>query len=148
LDDAKSEEDKQAFLESTSKQIPDTNLLRARLLFDGGDFKKAVSRLLELTIQGRNLAFISERAYRLGRSYQMLKRNDEAISWFNIAIINGANLPEYFAASAAYNSGKIYLAQGKLMDAKTMFLRVTKFPNHPYKNSLDAKAKTALKKLK
>jgi len=148
LGDAKSEEDKQAFLEATSNQIPDTNLLRARLLFDGGDFKQTIARLLALPIKGRNLAFISERAYRLGRSYQMFNKNDEAISWFNIAINSGANLPEYFAASAAYNSGKVFLKQGKLQDAKTMFLRVSKFPNHPYKNSLDAKAKTALKKLK
>jgi tetratricopeptide (TPR) repeat protein len=117
------------------------------LLFDGGDFKQAVSRLLELPIQDRNLAFISERAYRLGRSYQMLNKNDEAITWFNIAINSGAKLPEYFAASAAYNSGKIFLTQGNFPAAKSMFVRVSKFPNHPYKNSLDAKAKTALKKL-
>ncbi len=147
LGDGKTEEDKQAFLEATSNQIPDTNLLRSRLLFDGGDFKQAVARLLALPIQGRNLAFISERAYRLGRSYQMLNKNEEAIAWFNIALKTGGNLSEYFAASAAYNSGKIFLEQGKLQDAKTMFLRVSKFPNHPYKNSLDAKAKTALKKL-
>jgi tetratricopeptide (TPR) repeat protein len=148
LGDAKSEEDKQAILEASSKQIPDTNLLRARLLFDGGDFKQAIDRLLSLSFKGRNLGFISERAYRLGRSYQMLNKYEEAIQWFSIALNSGANLPEYFAASAAYNSGKIYLAQGKLMDAKTMFVRVSKFPNHPYKNSLDAKAKNALKKLK
>jgi tetratricopeptide (TPR) repeat protein len=147
LGDAKSEEDKQAVLDASSKQIPDTNVLRARLLFDGGDFKQSIVRLLSLPVKDRNLAFISERAYRLGRSYQMLNKNDEAISWFSIAINSGENLPEYFAASAAYNSGKIFLTQGKLQDAKTMFLRVSKFPNHPYKNSLDAKAKTALKKL-
>jgi tetratricopeptide (TPR) repeat protein len=147
LGDAKSEEDKQAVLEASSKQIPDTNVLRARLLFDGGDFKQVVTRLLELPIQGRNLTFVSERAYRLGRSYQMLNKNDEAIAWFSIAINSGDNLPEYFAASAAYNSGKIFLTQGKLQDAKTMFVCVSKFPNHPYKNSLDAKAKTAIKKL-
>lgn len=147
LGDAKSEEDKQAVLEASSKQIPDTNVLRARLLFDGGDFKQVVTRLLELPIQGRNLTFVSERAYRLGRSYQMLNKNDEAIAWFSIAINSGDNLPEYFAASAAYNSGKIFLTQGKLQDAKTMFVCVSKFPSHPYKNSLDAKAKTAIKKL-
>ena len=148
LGDAKSEEDKQAILEASSKQIPDTNLLRARLLFDGGNFNQSIARLLSLSMKGKNLAFISERAYRLGRSYQMLNKNDDAISWFNISISSGANLPEYFAASAAYNSGKIFIAQDKLQDAKMMFVRVSKFPNHPYKNSLDAKAKTALKKLK
>ena len=143
----KTEEDKQAHLEATSNQIPDTNLLRARLLFDGGNFNQSIARLLSLPMKGKNVAFISERAYRLGRSYQLLNKNEEALAWFNIAIKNGANLPEYFAASAAYNAGKIFLAQGKLQDAKMMFVRVSKFPNHPYKNSLDAKAKTALKKL-
>ena len=147
LGDGKTEEDKQALQEATSNQIPDTNLLRARLLFDGGDFKQSITRLLSLPMKGRNLGFTSERAYRLGRSYQMLNKNEEAISWFSIAISSGANLQEYFAASAAYNAGKIFLAQGKLQDAKMMFVRVSKFPNHPYKNSLDAKAKTALKKL-
>jgi tetratricopeptide (TPR) repeat protein len=147
LGDGKTEEDKQALQEATSNQIPDTNLLRARLLFDGGDFKQSIARLLSLPVKGRNLGFISERAYRLGRSYQMLNKYEEAIQWFSIALYSGANLPEYFAASAAYNSGKIFMAQGKLQDAKTMFVRVSKFPNHPYKNSLDAKAKTALKKL-
>lgn len=147
LGDAKSEEDKQALIEAKSKQIPDTNLLRARLLFDGGAFNQSLNRLLTLSVKNKNLAFISERAYRIGRSYQKLNKNDEAISWFNIAISSGANLQEYFAASAAYNAGKIFLAQGKLQDAEMMFVRVSKFPNHPYKNSLDAKAKTALKKL-
>ena len=147
LGDGKTEEDKQAILEASSKQIPDTNLLRARLLFDGGNFNQSIARLLTLSMKGRNLAFMCERAYRLGRSFQMLNKNNEAISWFNIAISSGANLPEYFAASAAYNAGKIFLSQGKLQDAKIMFVRVSKFPNHPYKNSLDAKAKTALKKL-
>jgi tetratricopeptide (TPR) repeat protein len=147
LGDAKTEEDKQAFLEATSNQLPDTNLLRARLLFDGGDFNNSIVRLLTLQTKGKNTAFICERAYRLGRSYQKLNKNNEALAWFKIAINSGSILPEYFAASAAYNSGKIFLAQGKLPDAKTMFLRVSKFPNHPYKNSLDAKAKTALKKM-
>jgi tetratricopeptide (TPR) repeat protein len=147
LGDAKSEEDKQAFLEASSKQIPDTNLLRARLLFDGGDFNQSIARLLSLPVKGRNLGFISERAYRMGRSYQMLNKNDEAISWFSIAINSGAKLPEYFAASAAYNSGKIFLTQGNFSAAESMFVRVSKFPNHPYKNSLDAKAKTAIKNL-
>jgi hypothetical protein len=78
----------------------------------------------------------------------MLKRNDEAISWLNMAINSGGNLHEYFAASSAYQLGKIYVELNKKHEALAMFKRVSKFPSHPYKNSLDAKAKTAISKLK
>jgi len=118
-------------IEAECKQIPDTNLLRARLLFDGGAFNQSLNRLLTLSVKNKNLAFISERAYRIGRSYQKLNKKDEAISWLNMAINSGGNLHEYFAASSAYQ----------------LFKRVSKFPSHPYKNSLDAKAKTAISKL-
>ena len=144
---AKSEEDKQALIEAESKQIPDTNLLRARLLFDGGAFNQSINRLLALSVKNKNLAFISERAYRIGRSYQKLNKNDEAISWLNMAINSGGNLHEYFAASSAYQLGKIYVELNKKHEALAMFKRVSKFRSHPYKNSLDAKAKTAISKL-
>lgn len=142
-----SEEDKQALFEAEQLEAPDTLLLRARLLFDGGRAEKAIQRLLATSISGQNLEFITERAYRLGRCYQQINNQEEALKWLNKSIDSGKSLPLYFAASASYQMGKIYTRQNRVAEAIIAFRRVSQFPEHPYKGSLDAKAKSAIKRL-
>ena len=144
---ARTEEDKQALLEAQSVTVPDTALIRARLLFDGGKAPDAIELLLNVSTKGKSTAFLSERSYRLGRCYQWIGNESEALKWFTQSRNTGATLHEYFAASAAYQSGKIYVHQKRFSEAQKAFLHVSQYPNHPYKGSLDAKAKTALRKI-
>ncbi len=147
LDKPKTEEDKQAFREAHSKTIPNIHLLRARLDFDGGNSTIAIQSLLKLDLKNRDILFLTEYAYRLGRCYHWLNNEKEALKWYEMTIRSGAQIPEYYAASASYQMGKIYINQNKLKEAKAALIQVSKFPEHAYKSSLDTKAKTALKKI-
>ncbi|HPH83211.1 MAG TPA: hypothetical protein PL185_11590 [Flavobacteriales bacterium] len=142
------EEDKQAVIEANTGKVPDLILLKSRLLFDGGQAGIAINDLLKIELKNRDIIFLSERAYRLGRCYHWLGNENEALKWYEITIQKGELLSEYFAASASYQTGKILTQQKRFKEAKEAFLRVSQFPEHPYKGSIDAKAKTALKQLK
>ncbi|MFM2285931.1 MAG: hypothetical protein RLZZ543_1428, partial [Bacteroidota bacterium] len=104
-------------------------------------------KLKNISIEGQNLEFISERAYRLGRCYQQINNQEEALKWLNKSIDSGKSLPLYFAASASYQMGKIYTRQNRVAEAIVAFRRVSQFPNHPYKGSIDAKAKSAINRI-
>jgi tetratricopeptide (TPR) repeat protein len=141
------EEDKQAVIEANAGKIPDLILLKSRLLFDGGQSNIAIKELLKLDLRNRDNIFLSEHAYRLGRCYHWLGNENEALKWYEISIQKGALLNEYFAASASYQTGKILTQQKRFIEGKAAYLRVSQFPEHPYKSSIDAKAKTAMKQL-
>lgn len=147
LPSPQSEEDKQAVFEAKQFKAPDTLLLRARLLFDGGKAEEAIHHLLPISINSKSLEFIAERAYRLGRCYQQINNQEEALKWLNKSIDAGKSLPLYFAASASYQMGKIYTRQNRVAEAIIAFRRVSQFPDHPYMGSLDAKAKSAIKRI-
>lgn len=147
LPNPQSEEDKQALFEAKQLKAPDTLLLRARLLFDGGKAEKAIQKLKNISVEGQTLEFITERAYRLGRCYQQINNQEEALIWLNKSIDSGKSLPLYFAASASYQMGKIYTRQNRVAEAIVAFRRVSQFPDHPYKGSLDAKAISAINRI-
>jgi len=140
--------DKQAKREAEDHRIPNPQLLRARLLFDGGDYSRA---LAEMNTTGQN-SFSStddktEYLYRLGRIYGEMSKPDSALAFYSKAIDMGKNLPRYFAANSALESALIYEARGDKEKAKYYYNMCLSFPNHEYKNGLDQKAKAALNRL-
>ncbi len=141
--------DKQAQKEAESNRLPNLHLLRARLLFDGAYYQRALDTMS--TLQATDFAGIEERTeylYRMGRVNQELNKADSALSWYAQAIESGKNLPRYFAANAAYESGRIYESQGQKEKAKQLYTTCLGFENHEYKNGLDQKAKAALNRLR
>jgi tetratricopeptide (TPR) repeat protein len=105
--------DQEALLEYRSGVVPHTDLLRARLLCDGGYYDRALAELSaidppELTETAHRLEF----HYRKGRIYQQSGRNAEAIAELTRAYGNGKSLPYTFATRAALNLGRIYEESG------------------------------------
>jgi len=139
--------DKQAMKDARSGVWPNMLLLKARMLSDGGYYKDAL-----LTLNGKSVnSFISEEEklefdYRLGRIYDDLNRNEEAIQFYNSAITIGANRQEYYAARAALQVGEIYERLGKKAQAIIYFQKVLSLKNHEYKNSLDQKANAGIER--
>ena len=139
--------DKQALKDAKSGVWPNTLLLKARVLSDGGYFQEALALL-----NGKNInSFASEEEkleyeYRLGRIYDDLNKNEEAIQYYNTAINIGLNSKEYYAARAAVQIGEIYEREGKKKLALTYFEKCISLKDHEYKNSLDQRAKAGIER--
>lgn len=140
------DDDKQANDEALSNGVPNVSLLKARLLFDGGDFHESLSILTENLLKSLSLKEKLEFYYRKARCLQLLNDTESAILNFERTIAIGERLPYYFAAASAYQLGVIYNQQGNTPLAKTCFKKVSRFPNHAYKISLDMKAAAELSK--
>ena len=143
------EADKQAWKEAKINVWPSKFLLKARLLNDGGYYNEALQIL-----QGKSSAdFILpeekvEFAYRLGRIYDGLARDDDAIAAYLTTIKLGQQRHEYFAARAALQTGYIYEKRNDKKTAIEYFEKVMDLKDHDYKNALDQKAKAGLARCK
>ena len=141
------EKDKQAITDAASG-TPNTDLLKARLLFDGGYLNRALA-----TFAGKSAADyngIKDRTefyYRLGRIYDGMGRDETALGYYQNANNIGKNTRYYFASNAALQMGKIY---SKLKDndkAKAYYSMAMNMKDHEFKNSISNEAKQGLKNL-
>jgi tetratricopeptide (TPR) repeat protein len=124
-------------------------LLQARLLNDGGYYRKALALLHGKTIY--NFSLPEERvefSYRAGRLYDDLGIDSQALVYYKQAIDLGAHRKEYFAARAALQTGFIYEQWGNKAAAMQWFQRVLDMDDHDFKNSLDSRAKAGILRCK
>lgn len=145
--EAITETDRQAQNEATANSIPHPQLLRARLLFDGGYYARALTLLNGMKSDSLNPYHQTELAYRLARTLHESGDTAQAIPYYMTALNKGRNLPYYFAANAALNLGYIYEARGNYPLAKMYFTQVYELDNHAYAASLQLKAKAALARI-
>lgn len=144
------DEDKQAIIEAESRITPNVNLLKARLLFDGGYFREALNILQNSkttnTIKSKKDSL--EYFYRLGRVYHEWGNIRQAIPYYKKTLDKGADSKYYYAANSALQLGYIYenLKDDKL--SAYYFQKIFTLKNTEYKNSIEQKAKAELKKLK
>jgi tetratricopeptide (TPR) repeat protein len=140
------DKDKQA-LDEANDDAPNVNLLRARLLCDGGFYTKAIAVLSNKTVNDFDLPRDKiEYYYRLGRIYDAMDRDDEAIKYYNNAINIGRASTYHYAASSAIRIGIIYEERKDFARARSAYNMVFDFKNHQFKNSLEQKAKDGLKR--
>lgn len=141
--------DKQAQREVERDITPHSVLLKARLLSDGGYYKRADSLLInyaieDFTIQKQRLEF----SYRQGRIFDEWGKNNKAIPYYKQTIQRGKEKPYYYAANAALQLGYIYQSKGDKELALKYFQQCQDMKGHPYKNSINQKAKAAIEGLK
>src|SRR5450432_1671374 len=139
--------DKQAQKEAESGLWPNEELLKARLLDDGGYYGRALQILSGKTIlsfsgAGEKLEF----SYRIGRIYEALNRKAEALAAYQQAIQMGEYRKEYYGARAALQTGYIYESRGDKKQALIYFNKVLEMKSHDYKNALDQKAKAGIER--
>ncbi|MBU3677653.1 MAG: hypothetical protein FGM54_10820 [Chitinophagaceae bacterium] len=129
--------------------LPDKDLLRARLLNDGGYNDEAL-RILK----GRALSSFKpgneqiEYIYRLARIHDELSDTTEAIEFYKLTLQQSGKTKAYYPARAALQLGYIFEAQKRNDTALMYFNRVLALKGHDYKNSLDQKAKAAINRIK
>lgn len=140
--------DKQAQKEAKAGKWPNTLLLRARLMSDGGFYQQALNLLL--TKRSNDFATVEEKleyAYRLARIYDEMGQDTTAIKLYDVTVKIGSNRPEYFAARSALQLGYIYEKTGNKAKARQSFQTCIDMDGHDYKNSLDQRAKAGLLRL-
>jgi tetratricopeptide (TPR) repeat protein len=143
-----SDADKQALREA-QKPWPNTVLLKARILNDGGYNKEALAVLAgkssnDFEQQAEKLEFI----YRYARILDDLEQDDAALKYYRMVIDMGRNRTEYFAARAALQSGMILEKKGFKDKAITAYEECLNMEGHSFKNSLDQRAKSGIARCK
>jgi tetratricopeptide (TPR) repeat protein len=141
--------DKQSMRDAQTGIWPHASLLKARLLNDGGYLQDAL-RLME-SIEPEKLMTAVEKLeyqYRYARIYDDLKQYNLALIYYEKAIKTGETTTEYYASRAALQSGMIYELNGKKSTALQYYQKCLLMPNHPYKASIDQKAKAGIARCK
>lgn len=136
--------DKQALREALSDAPPCPVLLKARILYDGGFYEQALKAIQNGGLCPQEKIYTTEKNYRLGRIYQALDENENALKSYLTAVETGWGINRYFPYNACLQLGHIYREQGFEEEARIYFQRVLESPDHEYKFGLDQKARAAL----
>ncbi len=141
--------DRNALDEAKKGEIPVPELLKARLLFDGGHFEEAYQLLghkrPEDYVSSKNQL---ELTYRLGRVTQKMKNLEEAKTYYEQTILKGRNQPWYFACRAALELGIIYEEQRNFSSARRSYELCLTMSPEDHQTALHQQAKAGLRRLK
>ena len=142
------DEDKSAQSEAKTGDMPQPELLKARLLFDGGYYENAEKILADTDVNKfTRHEHVIEYYYRYGRITHAKKEFQNAIKWYKKTLDNGKNNPAYFACSAALNLGLIYEEQKNKSQASHYFQICLDLQPNDYKSSLHQKAEAGLNRI-
>lgn len=137
--------DKQAHKHAKQGGWPNVLLLKARLLNDGGYNNEALNLLYGKSASDFDKVEDKlEFAYRVGRIYDDIGRDSDAIKMYLLAIQLGRSRTEYYAARSALQIGWIYERQGKKDVAIKYYTQCMDMKDHDFKDSLDQKAKAGI----
>ena len=131
------------------KIVPNITLLKARLLYDGGNYERAFHELESLDPkQLKKEQEIVEYAYRMARVYHKMRKYTDALKYYNETIKKGTKKPYYFACNAALQAGIIWETKKDLEKAKQYYEKCLKEKPDQYKATLHSKARAKMAKLK
>jgi len=141
--------DKSALREALTGKVPNVVLLKARLLFDGGYYQKA----LEL-LRGRNANMFSEKrerlefTYRMGRILHGLEKHAEALVFYQLTITEGKTDPSFFACNSALQIGLIFESRRDKAKARQYFqLCLSLYPDE-HETALHQQAKAGIGRMR
>ena len=126
------------------------NIFRARNLYDGGYFNRAISILKNLEVMPDLPPHLRiELHYRLGRVYHATEKFDQALSRYESCV---SFSPEkeylYLKVYALYYKGEILRKSGDLENARKAFDEALKADDYFYQNGLQNRCKIALDEVK
>lgn len=120
-------------------------LIKSRLATDGGFYDIAMqtlanSKASEFTSKKDQI----EKQYRLARIYDLTGEDEKALNLYRDVISQTGVETWYFAPNSALMAGNILKNKKQYEAAKGMYLKALSYKTHPYKNSIDTKAKAGL----
>lgn len=141
--------DKEAQKAFEKKSQPHPQLLKSRLLFDGGYLQKGLRSLKKIDnpMYFSNGKHIIEYFYRKGRIYDEMQNISLAKENYQKTIDLGRNSTYYFAAKSALQMGLIYEKSQDKRKAVSYFEECISLEDHEYEQSLEQKAKAGINRL-
>ncbi|MDP1726021.1 MAG: hypothetical protein Q8M15_04505 [Bacteroidota bacterium] len=127
---------------------PNIQLIKARLLFDGGYYSKADGMLNSMNpfvLPGKFQRM--EYEYRIARIAHEQKNWAKAIKYYGNTIDRAKKMDTYLAPNACLQLGLIYMNLHYNENAKVYLRKVSTYKNYDYKSSIEQKAKAALLQL-
>ncbi len=140
--------DKQANKTAKNGKKPKAELLRARLLFDGGHYQRAYNELQQLSPNNLQQVHQLEMNYRYGRVCEKLGKKTEAIQYYQASIQAGYQSSEYFGPKSCLQLGLLYEDEGNKEKARTYYKKCFDFSGYEYENSIEQQAKAGLSRIK
>ena len=123
-------------------------LLRARLLTDGGYWNEAGQQLMATGDPGQlGDRWACEYHYRMARLYQLQEQQEPAVASYTEALKLADTKGWYIEANSALQAGLILKARGNNIGAVELFKKAKAFGDHPYKASIDMQADRELTSL-
>ena len=141
------DEDIQAQKEAKNTTLPNTILLKARILYDGGYYTKAQNLLILHSKEFVYKVNDGEYYYRLGRVTDALQNYKDALEYYDLTLVKG-DPDQYYGCSAALNAALIYEQQKKYVKARQYFEKCLNLEPSGYSTSLHQKANSGLDRIK
>lgn len=140
--------DKRAEKYASNKLLPNIELLKTQLLFDGGYYKEADSIIQRIESDNLSLKHSLEKTYRQARIYHKQHNIEKAKKFYKMTIKKGKNFTSYFAANSALMIGNIYESEQEKDSASAYYNICLNMDFDEYYNSITGKAKQGLNRLK
>lgn len=139
--------DRNALREAELMQSPQVDLLKARLLFDGGYYdsaEKSIQKVDQASLSGEQRIEFPYRAARISAARKQLK---EAETRYKNVIAIGRDEPAYFACKSAVELGLIAERRGDKPSAKAFYQMALEMKPSEYGPDLHHQAKAGLARL-
>jgi len=140
--------DQHAVREAESGMLPDADLIRLRLLFDGGYYDRCLAgcEALELTEDLTGVSAVEEK-YRKARCLQRMNRTDEAIGSYLKVLDQMGKVRSYWLPNSALQLGYLYKEKGQTDLALKYFNICLDINKYGYREGINRQARTALDEL-
>lgn len=139
--------DESALREAERAELPQLDLLKARLLFDGGYFTRARAVLDATDPAELKKEEQLEYYYRTGRVLHGLKELTAALAFYERTVSDGTASARHFACSAALQAGLVEEGRGRTVQARRYFERCLTLEPSEYATGLHLQAKAGLSRL-
>ena len=140
--------DKNALREAHLQQQPNPELLKARLLYDGGYYDRADEMISQVNETKLFSEQIIELPYRAARIAAARNKVEEAKRLYRQTIAIGRDSPAYFACKAAVELGVIAEKEGNKQEAEAQYKLAMQLKPSEYGPGLHQQAKAGLARLR
>ncbi len=141
-------EDEAAWEEAQSGAMPHPELLKARLLFDGGYYGQAKVVLDKIRVERmKEKRLMVEFYYRKGRVFQEMGRLEEAEDHLKKTVRLGTGESWYFACKSALELGLMFEQAGNDQEAALWYQNCLQLSPQAYKTGLHRQARSGLERL-
>lgn len=127
--------------------LPDKQLLKARILFDGHYYSQALEDIKKLNKSELSIDHKLEYHYRIGRIHHEMGSDDLAIEAYQLAVQEGEKSERYFSGKAALKIGEIEEMRSNYIKAKSAYKKCLELDFSEYRRGIRAKAKAGLQRI-